>query len=110
MTTPSYTAQDIQHLREELGVGISQCKRAFELAFGAESDLKELLQGDVVWAAGIIDASGLAVHVTGGPNARRNWNIEIGAKRAEMYRERTPRLNELFPIRMTEPRAEAPRP
>jgi hypothetical protein len=97
MPAPSYTAQDIKDLRETLGLGLMDCTRAFELAFGDNSDAKDILQGDVVWAAGIVYASGLAINVQGSPDARRDWNIEVGAKRAQMYRELYPTLNDRFP-------------
>ncbi|MGY3582305.1 hypothetical protein [Bradyrhizobium sp. USDA 4350] len=97
----SYTARDIKDLHELLGWGLRDCTRAFELAFDENSDIKDILQGDVVWAAGVVHASGLAINVKGGPNARRNWNIEVGAKRAEMYRESHPALNDRFPVRAT---------
>ncbi|MGY3592739.1 hypothetical protein ACVIGB_000770 [Bradyrhizobium sp. USDA 4341] len=66
----SYTARDIKDLHELLGWGLRDCTRAFELAFDENSDIKDILQGDVVWAAGVVHASGLAINVKGGPNAR----------------------------------------
>jgi hypothetical protein len=109
MSTPAYTAQDVKDLREMLGFGMIDCKRAFELAFGENSDLKEVLRGDVIWAAGIVDASGLSINVKGGPDARRNWNVEVGAKRARMYRERYPALNDRFPVPAEAPSTPGPR-
>lgn len=93
----AYTADDVRKLRDLTGMGMEQCKRAFEMA----ADPTKEFDGDVIWAACTVDAAGLAIHVKGGPGAREQWNVRHGAAKAEALRERDPSVDVNYPVRRT---------
>lgn len=94
MTSADYTARDVKTLREMTGMGLEACKRAFELAYDPNSGIG----GDILWAACMIDAAGLAIYVKGD---RLAWDKKHGGGAAERMRERNPALNDLYPVRNT---------
>lgn len=97
------TADEIRMLRELTGEGLSSCKRAVELA----EDPAHPCHGDLFWALCTVYASGLAVNVK--PAERRaQWNIEHGASRAAMLRERFPEIAEAYPPRKAPDAPSAP--
>jgi hypothetical protein len=94
VTTHAYSADDIRKLRDNLGIGMDQCKRAFDMAHDPSSGI----DGDVIWAACSIEAGKLAISVKGD---RAAWNVSRGSTMAESMRERWSYLNEVFPVRNT---------
>jgi hypothetical protein len=90
----SHTADDIRKL-SELGEGsIRYCMRAYAMA----EDPAQPFDGDVLWALCTIYAKGLAINVKP-PERRAQWNIEQGASRAAMLREKFPAIAEAYPAR-----------
>ena len=88
------TADEIKKLRELTGEGLYTCKRAVELA----EDPTHPCHGDLFWALCTVYAAGLAVNVQP-PEQRGQWNVEHGASRAAMLRERFPEIAEAYPPR-----------
>lgn len=84
-----FTAANAQIIRDTVGIGLAEVKRAFELARSEE------FNGDVVLAVGYLHANGLAVNIRGDRHA---WNMDIGADRAKALRERHPELDAAFPL------------
>jgi hypothetical protein len=94
------TGEDIRKLWE-LSVGsMNDCRRAYAMA----EDPAQPFDGDVLWALCTVYADGLAVNVKP-PEARAQWNINVGAKRAADLRERDGAIAEAYP-----PKSAAPAP
>lgn len=88
--TAKVTAEDLMRLRDLTGESLQNCKRAADIV----ADLP--FNGDLLWALCTIYASGLAINVKP-PEAREQWNIDVGANRAAALRERFPEIAATYP-------------
>jgi hypothetical protein len=100
ITTSEVSAADVKKLHDLTGEGLYACKRAFDLL----EDPTQPFDGDVLWALCTVYVGGLAINVKPAEK-RAQWNIEHGASRAAMLRERDPALAEAYP-----PKSAAPAP
>jgi hypothetical protein len=92
------TGEDIRKLWE-LGMGsMTECRRAYDMA----EDPAQPVDGDVLWALCAVSADGLAVNIKS-PEARAQWNINVGAKRAADLRERDRTIAEAYPQKSAAP-------
>lgn len=83
-----YTAEQVKLLREHTGLGLMDCKRAFDLAQGPD------FGGDVVLAAAYVDRNKLAIFIKGDRYAAM---LRRAAPFAEDLRARIPALDATFP-------------
>ncbi len=75
MSALSYSER-VRKVREMIGVGIVDARRAVEIA-------DDRFGGDLRLGAWFVYASALAVNVKGGPGARDRWNETYARRRVE---------------------------
>lgn len=83
-----YTAEQMKLLREHTGLGLMDCKRAFDLAQTPD------FGGDVVLAAAYIDRNQLAIFIKGD---RYTAMLRRAGPFADDLRARIPALDAAFP-------------
>lgn len=89
--TRRFTADDLKRLRDLTGESLRTCQHAADIADDPP------FNGDLLWALCAVYASGLAINVKP-PEAREQWNIDVGANRAAMLRERSREIAAAYPV------------